>query len=81
MSWLRKLNVETVLPRILAVCGAISLIVYFSLYSEGGKFTYSHSSYVALGISIGFYSSSVISALMTWLLKPKNQKTDTPVLR
>lgn len=80
MSWLKKLKVEDVLPRILLVCGIISQLVWIFIRSDDGHINYSHSSYVAFGIMIGFLSSCIISMLVIWLLKSRKQEADSPVL-
>jgi len=79
MSWLRKLKLEDVLPRILLICAIISQIVWVFIRSDDGHINYSHSSYVALGLMIGFYSSSVVSMLVIWLLKPRRARDSSPV--
>lgn len=75
MSWPKKLKVETVLPRTLAVCGAICLLAWFCMSRDDFRLN-SDGSFVTLGMTIGFYSSSLVSMLVIWLLKDKRQGND-----
>jgi hypothetical protein len=73
MSMLRKLKAETILPRVLALLGSISLLVYIFTSTDDGHFTYSRTSYVALGAVIGFDLSCVISMVAIRLSKDRKQ--------
>ena len=73
---LKKMTVQAVLPRLLVFLGAASLLVYLELSRDGSRFTYSHGSYVALGITIGLDIAAVVSGLVIWLLKDKKQEPD-----
>jgi len=78
LPWLKRLKSETVLPRILAVCGAICLVAWFYTARDDFRLN-SDGSFVTLGMCIGFYSSSVVSMLVIWLLKPRRARDSSPV--
>jgi hypothetical protein len=70
----KRMTAKTVLPWLLMFLGWVSFVVYLSLSSDGGKHTYSHSSYVAFGIFIGLFTASLVSSVVFWLLKDRNQE-------
>ncbi len=66
-----------ILPRLFTVLSFIAFVVYLFLGRSGGHFTYSHPSYIAFGVSLGFLISSAVSGAVIWLLKDKKQEANS----